>query len=87
MKSYEAIRVGEIMARYWRFRKREGQWPRWGPYAVVRKHRDLEDFCTTLPYERPLIDLSLQAGFYIANYMHIQFQFSILYEEIYWEVW
>jgi hypothetical protein len=74
------------MARYWRFRKKEGRCPNFGPYAVIRKEREVQDYFTNKLHAQPLIDLSIHVGFYVANYTHIKVTWRFLYKEIFWEV-
>jgi hypothetical protein len=73
--------------KYIRWRKPEGQWPRWGPYMVVRRSLDTVEYFTQRRLDRPEINLGFSFGFYVADLLHFKLSLEFLYDEMYWEVW
>lgn len=77
--------------RYIRWRKKEGEWPRWGPYMVIRRHIDMMDFFTKNRYrqmlDRPVVKRRFEFGFFMVNCSHFVLTLEFIYDEYYWEVW
>ncbi len=75
------------VVRYIRWRKPEGEWPRWGPYMVIRRQTYTHNTWYDEPLARPQIECSVTFGFNLPNTAHLKLLLGLRYDEYYWEVW